>query len=63
MPKRILTPHTDGPFAGSVPNVELMLKEYYKARGLDTDGRPLKETLDRLGLSDLAAKLYSTTFG
>jgi len=57
MPKRILTPHTDGLAAGSVPNVELMLKEYYKARGLDANGRPLKEKLNGLGLSDLAAKL------
>jgi aldehyde:ferredoxin oxidoreductase len=57
MPKRMLTPHTDGPVAGSVPNVELMLKEYYKARGLDANGRPLKEKLDKLGLSALAAKL------
>jgi aldehyde:ferredoxin oxidoreductase len=58
MPKRILTPHTDGPVAGSVPDVELMLKEYYKARGLDANGRPLKEKLNKLGLSDLAAKLH-----
>jgi len=58
MPKRILTPHTDGPVAGSVPNVELMLKEYYKARGLDANGRPLKEKLNSLGLSELAAKLH-----
>jgi len=57
MPKRILTPHTEGGAAGSVPNVELMLKDYYKARGLDTNGRPLKEKLNKLGLSDLAAKL------
>jgi aldehyde:ferredoxin oxidoreductase len=57
MPKRILTPHIDGPVAGSVPNVELMLKEYYKARGLDANGRLLKEKLNSVGLSDLAAKL------
>ena len=57
MPKRIMTPHPDGGAAGSVPNVELMLKDYYKARGLDTNGRPLKEKLNKLGLSDLAAKL------
>jgi len=57
MPKRIMTPHTEGGAAGSVPNVELMLKDYYKARGLDTNGRPLKEKLNKLGLSDLAAKL------
>jgi DNA-binding IclR family transcriptional regulator len=29
MPKRITTPHTEGAAAGSVPNVELMLKDYY----------------------------------
>ena len=57
MPKRILIPHTDGPVAGSVPDVELMLKEYYEARGLDANGRPLREKLNSLGLSDLAAKL------
>jgi aldehyde:ferredoxin oxidoreductase len=58
MPKRIMTPHSDGGAAGSVPNVELMLKDYYKARGLDAKGRPLKEKLVSLGLSELAAKLY-----
>ena len=58
MPKRIMTPHTEGAAAGSVPNVELMLKDYYKARGLDAKGRPLKAKLERLGLSELAAKLY-----
>jgi aldehyde:ferredoxin oxidoreductase len=57
MPKRILTPHADGGAAGSVPDVELMLKEYYKARGLDANGRPLKDKLNSLGLSALAAKL------
>jgi len=58
MPKRIMTPHTEGGAAGSVPNVDLMLKDYYKARGLDANGRPLKDKLNALGLSDLAAKLY-----
>jgi aldehyde:ferredoxin oxidoreductase len=58
MPKRIMTPLPDGGAAGSVPNVELMLKDYYKARGLDAKGRPLKEKLLSLGLSELATKLY-----
>jgi aldehyde:ferredoxin oxidoreductase len=35
-----------------------MLKEFYPARGLGADGRPTKETLDKIGLSDLAVKLY-----
>jgi aldehyde:ferredoxin oxidoreductase len=34
------------------------LKDYYKARGLDAKGRPLKEKLVSLGLSELADKLY-----
>jgi aldehyde:ferredoxin oxidoreductase len=58
MPKRIMTPLPDGGAAGSVPNVELMLKDYYKARGLDAKGRPLKEKLMSLGLPELASKLY-----
>jgi aldehyde:ferredoxin oxidoreductase len=58
LPKRLLTPTTEGPAAGSKIDLELMLKEYYPARGLSPDGRPSKETLNRLGLSDLAAKLY-----
>jgi aldehyde:ferredoxin oxidoreductase len=58
LPKRILTPTSEGPAAGSKIDLELMLRDYYPARGLNPDGRPSKETLDRLGLSDLAAKLY-----
>jgi len=57
MPKRLMTPLKDGPVAGSVPNMEFMLKEYYKLRGLDSNGRPLKEKLHSLGLADLAVKL------
>ncbi|MFA5367615.1 MAG: aldehyde ferredoxin oxidoreductase family protein [Dehalococcoidia bacterium] len=58
LPNRLLTPNTDGGAAGSAPNLELMLKEYYPVRGLAADGRPTKETLSRLGLGDLAGKLY-----
>ena len=57
MPKRILTPHTEGGAAGSVPNIELMLKDYYKTRGLEANGRPQKAKLESLGLTDLAARL------
>ncbi len=57
MPKRIMIPHTEGGAAGSVPDADLMLKEYYKARGLDAGGRPEKAKLNRLGLSALAARL------
>ena len=57
LPRQILTPNKDGGAAGQAPNLEVMLKEFYPVRGLGADGRPSKETLNRLGLSDLAAKL------
>jgi aldehyde:ferredoxin oxidoreductase len=57
LPKQILTPPAEGGAAGSKVDLELMLKEFYPARGLNPDGRPSKETLGRLGLNDLAAKL------
>jgi len=59
LPKQLLTPNTNGGAAGSAPNLELMLKEFYPARGLAADGRPTKETLSRLGLNELAKKLYN----
>jgi len=58
VPWQCLRPPKEGPAAGSQPDLELMLKEYYPSRGLNPDGRPSKQTLDRLGMSDLAAKLY-----
>ena len=58
LPRQILTPNKDGGAAGQAPNLEVMLKEFYPARGLDSEGRPTKETLDRLQLADLEAKLY-----
>jgi aldehyde:ferredoxin oxidoreductase len=58
LPKRMMTAFTEGGAAGSLPDMELMLKEYYPLRGLDAQGRPSKEKLDSLGLTELAAKLY-----
>jgi aldehyde:ferredoxin oxidoreductase len=57
LPRQILTPTKEGGAAGSVPDIELMLKEYYPLRGLDADGRPSKEKLGELGLSELAERL------
>ena len=58
LPKRILTPTTEGGAAGSVPDIETMLREYYGVRSLDAEGRPTREKLRSLGLSDLAVKLH-----
>ncbi len=57
LPQRMLTPTKEGGAAGSVPDMGLMLKEYYKLRPLDAEGRPAKEKLHSIGLSDLAARL------
>jgi aldehyde:ferredoxin oxidoreductase len=58
LPKRILTPLREGVAAGSVPDVEKLLREYYEIRGLDEDGKPGEEVLIRAGLEDLAKKLH-----
>jgi aldehyde:ferredoxin oxidoreductase len=58
LPKRILTPLGEGSAAGSVPDVEKLLREYYEMRGLDREGRPKREVLIKAGLSELAKKLH-----
>ena len=58
LPQRIITAPTEGGAAGSSPDMKLLMEEFYPARGLAADGRPTKETLARLGLNDLSAKLY-----
>jgi len=58
LPKRILTPLAEGSAAGSVPDVEKLLREYYEIRGVDGDGRPKKEVLIKAGLDELAEKLH-----
>jgi aldehyde:ferredoxin oxidoreductase len=50
LPPRLLRPFDEGPVAGSSPDLESMLSEFYRLRGLDEAGRPRPETLARLGL-------------
>jgi len=57
LPERILTPLKEGAAAGSIPDVEKLLREYYEIRGLSEDGTPKKEVLIKAGLEDLAKKL------
>lgn len=57
VPPRILEPVEEGPHAGSVPDFELMKREFYELRELGEDGLPTREKLDKLGLSYLAGKL------
>jgi aldehyde:ferredoxin oxidoreductase len=59
LPKRLLRPLEGGPTRGSVPDMDLMLKEFYELRGLNDKGIPRKEILENLGLDQLAALLYT----
>ncbi len=59
LPQKLLTALGKGGAAGSVPDVELLLKEYYALRGLDERGYPKREILVNLGLDELESRLYS----
>jgi aldehyde:ferredoxin oxidoreductase len=58
LPKRLLTPVAEGGAAGKVPDLEYQLKDYYRVRGWELDGKPGFETLVSLGLDDVARDLY-----
>ncbi len=58
LPKRILTPLQEGAAAGSIPDGDKLLREYYDVRGLDGEGKPKREVLLKAGLADLAKKLH-----
>jgi aldehyde:ferredoxin oxidoreductase len=51
---------SEGSTAGVVPDMELMLKDYYNYRGWDWEsGKPKKDKLMELGLERVAEDLYS----
>ncbi|MEW6397960.1 MAG: aldehyde ferredoxin oxidoreductase family protein [Bacillota bacterium] len=56
LPARLLRAFDEGPVAGSSPEPESMLIEFYRLRGLDEEGRPRPETLARLGLPMAGAR-------
>jgi len=58
LPGRLLTVLDEGPTADSVPDMDLMLREFYALRGFDPNGLPGKAILEQLDLSDLAALLH-----
>jgi aldehyde:ferredoxin oxidoreductase len=57
LPQRLLAPLQEGPTAGSVPDMDLMISEFYELRGLDERGVPTRQVLEKLGLGDLARLL------
>ncbi len=53
-------PLTDGPLKGAVLDLEKykdMLDIYYQKRGWDKNGVPKKETLEKVGLAEVASQL------
>jgi aldehyde:ferredoxin oxidoreductase len=51
LPPRLMTePAQTGPQKGAVSKLDVMLPEYYEARGWTTDGVPTPETRRRLGV-------------
>jgi aldehyde:ferredoxin oxidoreductase len=58
LPGRVMSALEEGGAAGSVPDLELMKREYKQIRGLDSDGIPRREILLGLGLPTLAQRLH-----
>ncbi|MBN1657931.1 MAG: aldehyde ferredoxin oxidoreductase family protein [Anaerolineae bacterium] len=57
LPRRLLTQaRPSGQAEGRLPNLELMLEEYYEVRGWLPDGRPSPERLQALGLDKMEGK-------
>ncbi len=55
----LLQPLSEGGTQGHVPDVELMLREYYEARDWDpATGRPSREKLLSLDLEAMAGDLW-----
>lgn len=58
LPKLLLQPLSEGGTQGHVPDLELMLEEYYQARGWDwATGKPSRKKLEELGLGWVADDL------
>lgn len=55
---RQLEPTKEGGNAGKVPNLEVMIKEFYRESGWTPSGKPSRKTLESLGLKDVARDLY-----
>ncbi|HLF29024.1 MAG TPA: aldehyde ferredoxin oxidoreductase family protein [Anaerolineae bacterium] len=63
LPQLLRQPLPDGPIAGHVPDFDLLLREYYTARGWDAiTGRPTRATLEALDLGFAAEALEKPGF-
>jgi aldehyde:ferredoxin oxidoreductase len=59
LPSALMTPFRSGPNEGKVPDLKRQLQEFYQFQGWDpTTGKPSRDSLERLGLPDVAAHLW-----
>jgi len=59
LPSALMTPFRSGPNEGKVPDLKRQLQEFYQFQGWDpTTGKPSRESLEHLGLPDVAAHLW-----
>ena len=49
---------TEGGNAGKAPDMDVMIKEFYKESGWTPSGKPSRKTLESLGLREVANDLY-----
>ncbi|MBU1171447.1 MAG: aldehyde ferredoxin oxidoreductase family protein [Proteobacteria bacterium] len=58
LPANVMKPLDNGMAEGSTIDLEKMLTAYYELRGIDTNGIPRKDVLEKAGLNKLAARLH-----
>ncbi|MEW5785319.1 MAG: aldehyde ferredoxin oxidoreductase family protein [Bacillota bacterium] len=63
LPELVLTPLAEGGAAGSVPDMDLMIKEFYALRGIDAEGYPTRESMAEVGLEDVYEALQKKRQG
>ena len=59
LPARLVEPFAEGAAKDVVPNIKTMLEDYYQVRGWTKDGKPSPDSLEKLGLSEIARDLYA----
>jgi aldehyde:ferredoxin oxidoreductase len=58
LPERMRTPLSEGPVEGSVPDMDMMINDFYRLRRISPDGIPERVVLEELDLHELANLLY-----